>query len=150
MTTHNDLVIRPFTGADTESLSGIWLAASRQAHPFIGEQTLVAQRHAIEHTYLPAAQTLVADSDGTPVGFISLLGDFVGGLFVAPSFQGQGIGRRLLAHAMAGRTELMLEVYIENRDALRFYLRQGFREISRRPVDDSGLPFENARLVWRL
>ena len=42
--------------------------------------------------------------------------------------------------------ELTLEVYTDNRQAMAFYKRLGFQEISRRPVDDDGNAFENARL----
>lgn len=56
------------------------------------------------------------------------------------------MGRKLIAHALERTGELSLEVYIANAQAMRFYSALGFREISRRDVDDSGLPFPNATL----
>ena len=44
------------------------------------------------------------------------------------------------------RRELELDVDVLNAAAMRFYRRIGFQEVSRRVVDDEGLPFENARL----
>lgn len=82
-----------------------------------------------------------------PLGFISLLGHFVGALFVDPAAQGRGIGSRLIAQARALRGDLVLEVYTANPRALHFYAAQGFRETARKPVDAGGLPFETARLV---
>ena len=139
--------IRPFdAAADTQILSRIWLDASLLAHPFIGTQRLREQQRLIEDTYLPLSETLVAAQAGNPVGFISLLDSFIGGLFVAPAQQGKGIGRRLIAHALDLKGELSLEVYTANEQAMRFYRSLGFLEVSRRSTDDDGLPFENARL----
>jgi len=140
-----NVTIRPFEAvSDTEKLSRIWLDASLDAHSFVGKQRLLEQQRLIEEEYLPSVETWVAVCTGEPVGFISLLGSFVGGLFVAPGQQGQGIGRKLIGHALARKGELTLEVYLRNRQAVQFYEGLGFVEVSRRANDDSGLPFENA------
>ncbi|WP_370313140.1 GNAT family N-acetyltransferase [Sagittula sp.] len=147
---NNDVSIRPFDGAtDTEKLSDIWFAASLKAHPFIGEPKLVEQRKLIEETYLPKSETWVACCGGDEVGFISLLGNFVGGIFIAPDRQGLGIGRKLIAHALALKGELSLEVYTANEQAVRFYRTLGFTKVSRRDVDDSGDPYPNVALHLR-
>ncbi|MGZ9811229.1 GNAT family N-acetyltransferase [Pseudoroseicyclus sp. H15] len=142
-----DVTIRPFdAAADLKTLSNIWFEASLRAHPFIGEKRLTKQRRLIEDEYLPKAETSVACLAEGPVGFISLLGTFVGGIFVAPGRQGLGLGRKLIAHALARKGELTLEVYTANEQAVRFYDELGFREVSRRDVDDFGFPFPNATL----
>lgn len=142
-----NVAIRPFDAAtDLKILSNIWFEASLKAHPFIGEKRLTEQRKLIEEKYLPKAQTSVACLDGDAVGFISLLGCFIGGIFIAPERQGLGIGRTLIADAMARTGELSLEVYTENEQAVGFYRALGFQEVSRRAVDDFGFPFPNATL----
>lgn len=142
-----DVVVRPFDKAtDTGKLSGIWLAASLKAHPFIGETRLLEQRRLIEEDYLPKAETWVACHKGEAIGFISLLDSFIGGIFIAPDRQGMGVGRRLIAHALDSKGELSLEVYTRDEQAVGFYASLGFREVSRRDVDDTGYPFENAVL----
>jgi len=144
---NQDVVIRPFDAAtDIEKLSGIWLDASLKAHPFIGESRLLEQRRLIEEEYLPKAETWVACHASQAIGFISLLDSFVGGIFIAPNRQGMGVGRKLIAHALERHGELSLEVYTRNEQAARFYASLGFREMSRRDVDDFGYPFENATL----
>ncbi|MDX0371787.1 GNAT family N-acetyltransferase [Sinorhizobium meliloti] len=144
---NHDVVIRPFARTtDIQKLSRIWLDASLIAHPFIGERRLMEQRAQIEDKYLPNAETWVACVSDEPSGFISLLDSFVGGIFVSPSWQGLGIGRQLIAHALSLKGELSLEVYTDNQQARAFYTGLGFEELSRRPVDDDGYPFENARL----
>lgn len=145
--TRPDLYIRAYDeAADLHDLSAIWFEASLLAHAFLGEKRLREQQTLIEEKYLPSAETWVACFGTARVGFISLLGNYVGGLFVAPARQGRGIGRALVAHALALKGELELEVYTGNEQAFRFYEGLGFREQSRRDEDDEGLPFENARM----
>ncbi|MBD9374891.1 GNAT family N-acetyltransferase [Rhizobium sp. ARZ01] len=142
-----DLCIRAYEEAvDLEKLSAIWFDASIRAHAFIGEMRLQEQRVVVETLYLPKAETWVACHQGEPVGFISLLDTFIGGLFVSPKQQGLGVGRTLVSHALRLKGELCLEVYTRNAQAYGFYKGLGFEEISRRALDDEGLPFENARM----
>ncbi|SED18242.1 GNAT family N-acetyltransferase [Rhodobacter sp. 24-YEA-8] len=144
---NNNVVIRPFDAAtDLKKLSDIWFEASMKAHPFIGQARLIEQRRLIEIEYLPKAETSVACLDREAVGFISLLGNFIGGIFIAPDRQSLGVGRRLIADALARKGELSLEVYTENEQAVRFYERLGFQEVSRRKIDDFGFAFPNATL----
>ena len=115
---HMDTIIRAYSpSTDTASLSDIWLQASILAHAFIGEDRLLEQQGLIESQYLPSAETWVACRGGRPVGFISLIDSFIGGLFVAPDQQGHGIGRALVAHALSLKGTLMLEVYTDNDQA---------------------------------
>jgi len=144
--TPNNIVIRPYEDADAKPLSEIWLLASRQAHPFLGEEKLHSQLQLIEAEYLPNSETWVACNQNKPVGFIGLMGKFIGGLFVNPSAQGLGVGRLLITHALILKGSLELEVYAANKNAVCFYSRLGFSEISRREQDDEGLPFENLRM----
>lgn len=139
--------IRPFDAArDTQTLSLIWLEASLLAHPFIGTERLSEQRKLIEDTYLPNSETFVAEISGQTTGFISLINNFLGGLFVSPHWQGKGVGRELIAYALTIHDALNLNVYTENAQAMGFYKSLGFREVTRSSHDDDGMPFENARL----
>ncbi len=147
---NRNLVIRPFDAVtDLKKLSNIWFEASIKAHPFIGEARLTEQRRLIEEEYLPKAETSVACLEEEAVGFISLLGNFIGGIFIAPDWQGFGIGCQLIADALARKGELSLEVYTENDQAVGFYNRLGFHEVSRRDIDDFGLQFPNATLTLK-
>lgn len=145
--TQHLLHIRPYEAqTDLKPLSAIWFDASLRAHPFIGRSRLLEQRRLIEEVYLPQAETSVACQGVTPVGFISLLDTFVGGLFVAPVAPNMGVGHTLICHAFDRTGELTLEVYSANEQAIRFYRALGFSEISRRAVDDDGYPFPNVTL----
>ncbi len=144
-----DVMIRAYRAADLEELSAIWFEASITAHAFVGEARLREQRLLIETVYLPNAETWVAIRGGEPAGFVSLLDDFIGGLFVSPRHQGAGIGRLLVSHALQLKGQLRLEVYTANSQAYAFYENLGFEEQSRRSEDDEGLPFENAPMLLK-
>lgn len=143
---NSDLVIRAYRAADKLILSSIWHRASLKAHAFLGEELLCEQKEMIENVYLEQAEIWVAVLDNKPAGFIGLLDNFVGALFIDPQAQGRGIGRALIQHAAKLRDRLELEVFAENQGAYLFYTKLGFKEISRRSEDDSGLPFENIRM----
>lgn len=141
-----EIEIRPYRPEDCLRLLDIWRAASERGHPFFSREQLDEQQQLVGDVYLPQAETWVALSDAKPVGFIGLLDDFVGGLFVAPESHGTGVGRRLIEHALERRGTLELDVYALNAGALSFYRRLGFVEISRRPRDDNDLPLEVVQL----
>ena len=141
-----EIEIRPYRPEDCLRLLDIWRAASEIGHPFFSREQLDEQQQLVGDVYLPQAETWVALSDAKPVGFIGLLDDFVGGLFVAPESHGTGVGRRLVEHALERHGALELDVYALNAGALSFYRRLGFVEISRRPRDDNDLPLEVVQL----
>jgi Acetyltransferases len=144
------MVVRPYDAAsDMKKLSTIWFEASMIAHSFVGKARLLEQQRLVEEKYLPSAETFVACVDGEPVGFISMFGSFIGALFVSPHWQGRGIGRALIGVTFRQKGELSLEVYTRNEQACAFYRAVGFQEVSRRPVDDQGLPFESVLLRRR-
>ena len=64
---------------------------------------------------------------------------YINALAAYPEYRGLGLGTRLLEAAQAlaseaGCQELSLEVFDQNKDALRLYERYGYREIARLPA----------------
>ncbi|WP_176085982.1 GNAT family N-acetyltransferase [Martelella sp. HB161492] len=139
--TRQPFEIRRLLATDTEALCGIWHDASIRSHSFLPADLLADQRRIIAERFLGEAECWVAACGQTPFGFIGLIDDFVGGLFVDPHVQGHGIGSALLDHALSLRGRLALEVYARNERAIAFYRRHGFCGIRRRETDDNGLPF---------
>ena len=144
--TRRAVALRRYRAEDNQVLSDIWLRASARAHSFFTTEQLAEQRERVSNIYLPDAETWVACEGAVRVGFIGLIDDFIGGLFVDPHHQGAGIGRTLVHHAITLKGQLTLEVYARNSGARTFYERMGFREVGRRPTDDNGLPFALIRM----
>lgn len=119
-------MIRRFRENDVETLIEIWRTASEVATPFLSAKFMAAEPDNIRNVYMPNAETWVYETDDTVVGFIALIGDEVGAIFVHPDTQGHGIGRALMDHAANLRDSLFLDVFKENAIGRHFYDRYGF------------------------
>ncbi|EFL87595.1 GNAT family N-acetyltransferase [Ahrensia sp. R2A130] len=84
------------------------------------------------HAMLDHRTLFVAQRGDGIVGYILLetSQNYIHGFYVAPTERRRGTGRALLKKAKAGHPFLTLFVSHENTDAVRFYSREGFREIS--------------------
>jgi putative acetyltransferase len=96
--------------------------------------------------YLPQAETWVSEEDGHVIGFLALLKNEVGALFVDPRFHRLGIGRALMDRARAARGDLEVEVFRENAIGRAFYRRYGFVPIQEKTHEETGFPLLRLRL----
>ena len=138
--------IRAYSSTDCDRLADIWLEASRVGHPFLSEADLLDQQVKVRDIYLPQAANWVVELDGKPAGFIGLIDDFIGGLFIDPSAHGLGLGKALVLHVAGLKGALDVEVYADNDAAVGFYRRLGFAETIRHAQDDEGRPLEVVRM----
>ena len=122
-------MIRPYAPTDREAVLAVWSESAAVAYPFWTAAMFERERRAIAEQHLPTVETWVFEQDGAVVGFISLLGPEVGGLFVTPQCQGQGIGRALVDWARRSRDHLELDVFEANVIGRAFYQRYGFEGV---------------------
>lgn len=120
--------IRLFHEEDIESVLGIWLTASISAHPFLAPDYWTAQVDTVRATYLSSDDLYVYEKAGQVVGFYILAEQQLIALCVAPTFQGQGIGRQLMAHVKAHHTPLTWTLFKANQRAIQFAAQHGFVE----------------------
>lgn len=140
-------MIRQYQPADCEGVLRVWAQASALAHPFLSEDFLARERHNIPNIYLPQAETWVWVADEQVVGFISLLGNEVGAIFVAPQFHRSGIGRALMERAQALRGDLEVEVFTSNLLGRAFYAKLGFELMHQKVHDQTGCEVMRLRLA---
>jgi ribosomal protein S18 acetylase RimI-like enzyme len=139
------VTVRHATAADFEALQVLWeqwQAESATAPPW-ADTSWEANRPEFEHS-LDANALFLAEEDGSPVGFVTawLDGHFakIGDLYVVEAGRRHGTGRLLVDTVVdnlraRGATHLLVDA---NPEALDFYDRLGFREVSRNLV----LPLE--------
>jgi putative acetyltransferase len=131
-------MMREYNNEDTDALITIWDRAEPLAHPFLSDEVRDQVRRDTVNLYLPNAETWVLENDGTPVGFIAMIGTEIGGLFLEPSEQGKGLGRQMVDHVVAIKGPLTVEVFKDNKIGLPFYERYGFVVTSEGVFDASG------------
>lgn len=131
-------MISQYKPEDSDALIAIWQSANAMAHPFLDAAFVAQVAKDMRALYLPNAETWVLENQGKLVGFIALIGDEIGGLFLEPTVHGQGFGRALVDHAVGLKGPLRVEVFEKNAIGRRFYDRYGFAETDRYAHDMSG------------
>ena len=139
-------IIRPYESQDLKPLLSVWRKASELAHPFLDSAFLDKETENIPNIYLPIAETWVAEVNHELVGFIALINNEVGALFVDPVYHGKGIGTALMNKAADIRDSLELEVFKDNSIGRAFYARYGFTCLKESVHDQSG--FDVLRLHY--
>lgn len=120
--------VRQYQTNDLNDLLSAWENANRLAHPFLTKAFVKQEKSNIEHVYLPNADTWIVESNHKVMGFVALIGNEVGGLFVDPSAHGLGLGKALMDKASSLHRTLELDVFKANNIGRSFYRRYGFSE----------------------
>lgn len=127
-----DRHLRRLAPADVPGILSVWESASEVAHAFLPAAFRTQEREDIQHRYLPIAETWVVEQHGIVIGFLSLLNNEIGGLFVHAEFHGTGAGTVLMEKAKQLHPVLEVEVFEKNLIGRKFYAKCGFRERSSR------------------
>ena len=121
----SDMLLRKMQNDDIEQVMQICLKTNIQTHHYIDESYWKIQYGSVRQM-IPESEIYVCEKSGLITGFIGLSGNYIAGLFVASVFQSQGIGKKLLDYVKKLKPDLVLQVYQKNRNAVRFYQREGF------------------------
>jgi putative acetyltransferase len=133
-----NLLIRKYQDLDLDAVLSSWENASRLAHPFLTDQYFEHEKQIIPETHLPDADTWVAEIDHQVVGFVALIDNEVGAIFVQPEFHGKGVGRALMDKAQELHADLEVEVFSRNLIGREAYSRYGFVMIAATTHGDTG------------
>ena len=118
-------LIREFRLDDLAPVMKLWLETNLTAHDFI-PATYWQGNYAMVQETLPTSTMYVYEEGGEVLGFVGLIEDYIGGLFVEGNQQSKGTGKKLLTIAQQRQGELTLHVYKKNLRAVAFYKREGF------------------------
>ena len=94
------------------------------------------------------SQVLVAVIDNQPVGFITVVNDYIDLFFVSPDYTRRGIGHALIGAVCASLPGKILSVDASI-TARSSFLRQGFRVVAEQRVESRGERFTNYRMEKR-
>ncbi len=146
------IVVRSWQKSDLDSIRRItWESWISTYVSFIPEGDLKSyfNIHYTEESFLsmfgdPSVRGFIAEMDGQAAGYTRLFFNrdenrlYVSSLYLLPSFEGQGMGSRLLEAAEGWATEKGLDefwigVMVKNRQALDFYKKVGFQFVREEP-----------------
>src|SRR4051812_29217927 len=127
----------------------VWRDAREARLRFLSDlHTAAEDRRYLSGSVLRANEVWVAQICGRVAGFIAFGHGWVNQLYVAPSFQGRGVGTELLAIAMRQNRSLQLWAFEVNESAIRFYERRGFRVIERTDGAANEAKQPDVRMQW--
>ncbi len=120
-------MIRKHIEKDLEQILNVWYHSSTLAHPFLKFEFVEKVKSDMRNIYIPDSDTWVYEKDLEIVGFISMIGNEIGGLFVMPSILGKGIGTQLVNFVSENHKNLEVEVFEKNKIGRAFYDKHGFQ-----------------------
>jgi putative acetyltransferase len=124
-------MIRKREEKDNDAIMSVWYEASSLAHPFLEDDFVEKATKDLRDIYIPNTETWVYENNNAVIGFISMLGNEIGGLFVTPSNHCKGIGTQLVNFIKELHGELEVEVFEKNAIGRAFYEKYGFVQIKR-------------------
>jgi putative acetyltransferase len=124
-------MIRKHKEQDLDQIINVWYLSSTLAHPFLSPSFVEKVKSDMMNMYIPGSETWVYEIDNAIVGFISMIGDEIGGLFVLPNNQSKGIGKALIGFIKQDHTQLEVEVFDKNLNGKAFYKKYGFELIEK-------------------
>lgn len=122
-------MIREYEDLFLEELLEVWYASTSMAHPFMDAAFLEKEKQNIREKYIPNTKTWIYSNGDGLDGFISMIGNEAGAVFVRPEKHGQGIGKALMDFISQFHEEIEVEVFKENKIGRAFYDKYGFKTI---------------------
>ncbi len=119
-------MIRKYKEHEIPTLMTIWEESASLAHPFLSDEFNAMVKQMMTEKYLPDSDTWVYEESDKIIGFISMMGNEIGGLFVDPSCQSKGVGTSLVNYMEQFHKNLEVEVFQENKIGRPFYEKSGF------------------------
>lgn len=130
--------IRQYKVSDLEAVLNSWEVATRLAHPFMTDEFIAQERTNVAEIYMPNTDTWVAELEGEVKGFIALMGNEVGAIFLQPNCHGQGVGKALMDKAQEIHGNLEVEVFKVNNIGRNFYSEYGFEQLEEKLHEPTG------------
>jgi len=130
--------IRQYKDSDLDAVLSSWERATRLAHPFMTDEFISQERKNVAEMYLPNTDTWVIELDEEVKGFIALMGNEVGAIFLQPECHGKGAGKALMDKAQELHGDLEVEVFRENTIGRKFYSQYGFEHLEEKLHEPTG------------
>ena len=146
-----NIVIRPATEADYDDVARVWMASWQSIRlPHWEEASIPNARARIPIEMANGWQLYVADDGGVIAAMLAFRtrDNFLDQIFVAPEYQGRGLGQRLLTLVRQHLPdEILLRADTRNHIAIAWYEREGF--VRENEVTQDGWDAPRVYYRWR-
>lgn len=123
---------------DYSRLLELWESAVKNTHHFLKPSDFEFYKTQIP-IYLDDLELYIYKDDLLKIrGFIGISGSKVEMLFVDNTFRGLGIGTELMNFVINELSVNKVDVNEQNEQALKFYLKLGFKIVKRSDIDEQG------------
>ncbi|MDC1105554.1 GNAT family N-acetyltransferase [Prolixibacteraceae bacterium] len=120
----------------------IWEASVRATHDFVSEEDIQRYKPLILNEYFKAVELLaIRDEHHVILGFSGVADRIIEMLFIAPEHRGKGLGRELVINCINVLDCNKVDVNEQNKQAVGFYERMGFKTEQRSELDGEGRPY---------
>ncbi|WP_088839084.1 GNAT family N-acetyltransferase [Listeria sp. ILCC792] len=130
--------------ADYKTLLAIWRESVAATHDFVRKEDLAALEQEIP-SYFPHLNILIWEDADEVIGFSATQDAHLEMLFLCPSKRGKGYGSQILKSLLDSGLK-SLDVNTQNKAALSFYKKNGFRVVFESETDGQGRPYPISHL----
>lgn len=130
-------MIREIKETDYPRLIEIWENAVLNTHDFLKEEDFLYFKKQLP-VYFQYVMLLGFEQEGVLVGFMGIANGNLEMLFVDNCCRGAGIGKQLVAYAIANLQVTKVDVNEQNTQAVGFYKYMGFNIVGRSELDGEG------------
>lgn len=138
-------MIRAMRQDEIEDIMRIWIEANTTAHSFIPQTYWESNFETVKSMVMEGVT--VYEEAGEVLGFMGIRDGYIAGIFVKTGRRSEGIGEKLIDEAKAEYSALTLHVYVDNRQAVKFYLREEFRVTDKAANQETGA--DEYKMEWR-
>lgn len=127
---------------DMEEILYTWESSVRATHDFLSEEDIISIKpQVIEGAKYVSKLLCVRDKQGMIKAFMGIHDFKIEMLFVSNESGGNGIGKKLVEHAIEALNVNYVDVNEQNKQAVGFYKHMGFKVFEKSDLDEQGNPF---------
>ena len=139
--------IRKANKKDYNEIMHIWESAVKTTHDFLSEEDFLYFKEKMPTDYLPAVELYVLTEEDIK-GFVGVSGDMLEMLFIHAGSRGKGYGKALLQYASDHLRITKVDVNEQNKQAVGFYEKMGFKQIGRSEKDAMGKDYPILHFIF--
>ncbi|MEG0328208.1 MAG: N-acetyltransferase [Erysipelothrix sp.] len=133
-------MIRLMEIPEIDEVMDLWINTNFEVHDYV-DSSYWRENYDSFKEMLENANIYVSVDNNRINGFAGVLGGhYLSGIFVDSISRNNGVGKELMNHLKERYDELTLNVYQQNKKAIKFYEREGFVVIDEDVEEETNIP----------